>query len=52
MTTEDSYLSLQGSIICLLLALVGSAAIIEHPEWFGSVPQASVSVWRLGTPAE
>jgi len=25
-------------MICMLLALVGSLAIIKHPTWFGSVP--------------
>ena len=32
---ESSYFSLQASIICVLLALIGSMAIAEHPEWFG-----------------
>jgi len=41
---ETGLLSLQVNIICLLLALIGSAAIIEHPAWFGSVPPASMSV--------
>jgi hypothetical protein len=27
-------LSVKVNIICLLLFLIGSAAIIEHPEWF------------------
>jgi hypothetical protein len=27
-------LSVQVNIICLLLFLIGSAAIIEHSEWF------------------
>ena len=30
-----TYLLLQINVICLLLALIGSAAIIRHPDWFG-----------------
>jgi hypothetical protein len=60
MTTSNSYLSLQGNIICLLLALIGSMAIIEHPAWFGGVPQArgqisdqtSHQLWDISVPAE
>jgi hypothetical protein len=33
-----SYLLLQINVICLLLALIGAVAIIEHPSWFGDVP--------------
>ena len=32
------YLLLQINIICLLLALIGSAAIVKHPAWFGDTP--------------
>ncbi len=32
---ELGYLLLQINIICLLLALIGSAAIVKHPDWFG-----------------
>ncbi len=39
---DTAYLLLQINIICLLLALVGSAAIMKHPGWFGGVP-ASVA---------
>ncbi len=35
---ENDFLSLQANIICLLLALIGSTAIIRHPDWFGAVP--------------
>ena len=35
---DAAYLMLQINIICLLLALVGSAAIMKHPAWFGEVP--------------
>jgi hypothetical protein len=33
-----TYLMLQINIICLLLALIGSALIIKQPEWFGDTP--------------
>jgi hypothetical protein len=39
---DAAYLMLQINIICLLLALVGSAAIMKYPAWFGEVP-ASVA---------
>ena len=32
---ENDFLSLQANIICLLLALIGSTAIVKHPDWFG-----------------
>jgi hypothetical protein len=32
------YLLLQINVICLLLALIGTTAIIKHPHWFGSAP--------------
>jgi hypothetical protein len=32
------YLLLQINVICLLLALIGAAAIVKHPAWFGAVP--------------
>jgi fumarate reductase subunit C len=38
------FLSLQANIICLLLALVGSMAIIQHPTWFGGVPMVRTMV--------
>lgn len=41
MTNNTSYLSLQANIVCLLLALIGTTIIIEHPGWFGQVPQRS-----------
>jgi hypothetical protein len=60
MTRSNSYLSLQGNIICLLLALIGSMAIVEHPSWFGGVPQTSGQTsgqtsdqpWDFPVPAE
>ncbi len=41
---EKDYLSLQAIIVCLLLALIGSAAIIKHPDWFGQAPEQVASV--------
>jgi hypothetical protein len=35
---DTAHLLLQINVICLLLALIGSAAIIKHPAWFGGVP--------------
>jgi hypothetical protein len=32
---DTACLLLQINIICLLLALIGSAAIVKHPAWFG-----------------
>jgi hypothetical protein len=32
------YLLLQINIICLLLALIGTTAVVKHPDWFGGVP--------------
>jgi len=37
-----NYLSLQANIICLLLALISSTAIIKHPRWFGGTSEAVV----------
>lgn len=37
---DTGYLSLQINIICLLLALLGTLAITQHPAWFGGVPAA------------
>jgi len=39
----NDYLPLQANIICLLLALIGSTVIIQHPGWFGGVPAAGKS---------
>jgi hypothetical protein len=38
---DTAYLLLQINVICLLLALIGSAAIIKHPAWFGGVPASA-----------
>jgi hypothetical protein len=36
--SKNDTLSLQTSVICLLLALIGSTAIVQHPDWFGRIP--------------
>jgi hypothetical protein len=43
MMRENGLLSLQANIICLLLALIGSTAIIRHPEWFGGPSDAPIN---------
>ena len=32
-----TYLMLQINVICLLLALIGSAVIVKHHDWFGDM---------------
>jgi hypothetical protein len=32
--SDTEYLSLQASIICILLFVLGTTAILERPEWF------------------
>lgn len=32
--SDIEYLSLQASIICLLLFILSTATIVEYPEWF------------------
>jgi hypothetical protein len=32
--SETDYLALQVNIICLLLFVLGTTAIVERPEWF------------------
>jgi hypothetical protein len=32
------YLLLQISVICLLLFVIATTAIVKHPDWFGSTP--------------
>jgi hypothetical protein len=44
-----NYLSLQANIICLLLALIGSTAIIKHPDWFGGTSEVLTHVDSLAT---
>ena len=31
-----TYLMLQINVICLLLAVIGTAVIVKHPDWFAS----------------
>lgn len=38
------YLLLQLNVICLLLALIGTSAIVKHPAWFGGIPAIAQSV--------
>jgi hypothetical protein len=52
MTTNNSYLSLQANIICLLLALICSMVVVEHPAWFGGIPQTSDHALQFSVPAE
>ena len=35
---------MQFSIICLLLASMGTTAIIKHPAWFGGIPVGTQSL--------
>jgi hypothetical protein len=39
-----SYLLLQINVICALLFLIGTTAIVKHPSWFGEVPVTSQSL--------
>jgi hypothetical protein len=52
MTTNNNYLSLQANIICLLLALIGSMAVVKHPAWFGGIPQTSDQAGEFSVPTE
>ena len=38
------YLLLQINVICLLLFLLGTTAIVKHPAWFGGKPVAAQSL--------
>jgi hypothetical protein len=42
--SDLGHLLLQINVICLLLFLIGTTAIVKHPEWFGSMPVASQSL--------
>jgi hypothetical protein len=42
---DTAYLLLQINIVCLLLALIGSTAIMKHPAWFGGVPAAAAQTY-------
>jgi len=47
---NNDYLSLQANIICLLLALIGTTAIVKHPTWFGKVHGTDVARWEFAVP--
>ena len=32
--SDTEYVSLQASVICLLLFILSTATIVEYPEWF------------------
>jgi hypothetical protein len=40
---DPKYSLLQINIICLLLFLLGTTAIVKHPGWFGGRPVAGQS---------
>jgi len=44
---DNDFLSLQANIICLLLALIGSTAIIKYPHWFGAPSEAVTPIDSL-----
>ncbi len=48
---ENDLLSLQANVICLLLALLGSTAIIKHPDWFGGPPGVATHMDAGAAPA-
>jgi len=39
---------LQINVICLLLALIGTTAIMKHPAWFDDVPAADAISREIG----
>jgi hypothetical protein len=43
-SNDLGYLLLQINVICLLLALIGTTAIVQHLAWFGGVPVAAQSI--------
>lgn len=42
---DAAYLVLQINIICLLLALIGTTAVMKHPAWFGEVPATAAQTY-------
>jgi hypothetical protein len=38
------YLLLQINIICLLLALIATTAVVKHPSWFGGLTSPAQSL--------
>jgi hypothetical protein len=43
---RPTHLLMQVNIICLLLATIGTAAIMKQPAWFGEVPIAAQLLGR------
>jgi hypothetical protein len=43
-SSDLSLLLLQINVICLLLALVGTTAVLKHPAWFGDGPVTAQSL--------
>ncbi len=39
-----TYLVVQINLICLLLFLIGTTALVKYPDWFGGLPPMSQSV--------
>jgi len=37
-------LLLQINVICVLLFLIGTTAVVTHPDWFGGAPVAAQSL--------
>jgi hypothetical protein len=46
---KTNCLPLQANIICLLLALISSTAIIKHPDWFGGTSEVVMHVDSLAS---
>jgi hypothetical protein len=40
---DPAYLLLQIGIICVLLFLIGTSAVVQHSEWFAAVPAVTQS---------
>lgn len=38
------YLLLQINVICVLLFLIGTTAVVKHPDWFDGMPVAGQSL--------
>jgi hypothetical protein len=47
---QTNYLSRRANIVCVLLALIGSTAVIKHPEWFGGTSEIVTRVDTLAAP--
>jgi len=42
--SDLGYLLLQINVICWLLFVIGTTAIVKHPGWFGGLPVTSQSI--------